>query len=390
MPNAVPRVALFADTFHEANGVATICRELTRFARQRGLPFLCVRAGHRAGIQSDGALTTLELKRSALSFPVDYDLRFDPLLSRHKALVEKHVRLFRPDLIHITGPGDFGLLGWWVGHSLCIPRVASWHTNLHEYAGRRLQNTFSMLPSSWSRRISTAGENRALTELLRFYRRPHFLMAPNQTMVDLLTDRTRKPVFFMPHGVDLDRFSPALRSPAPRPFTIGYVGRLTPEKNVRLFVDLERQLTAAGRADVRLLLIGDGSERMWLARHLRNASLPGITRGEPLARAYADMDAFVFPSETDTFGLVLLEALASGVPVIAGPAAAARIDLRDGVEGMIAATNADFTRAVLHLMSNQSRRAEMSAAARQLAERHGWPQVFDQVYENYSAGLARL
>jgi glycosyltransferase involved in cell wall biosynthesis len=383
-----PRVALFADTFHETNGVATLCREFTAFATARDLPFLCVRAGPRTQLTSQGSLTTLELKRSLASFPVDYDLRCDPLLSRYKNYVMEQVRAFKPDLVHVTGPGDFGILGFWVKHSLGVPMVASWHTNLHEYAGRRLEKMFSALPSRWRSRIAAAGEKRALSEVLRFYRRAQFLLAPNEPMVELLRSRTGKPAYFMPHGVDLERFSPALRGRGAQPFTIGYVGRLTPEKNVRLFVDLERELMAAGRRDFRLVLIGEGSERAWLARHLQQGEAPGVLRGSPLAEAFAGMDVFVFPSRTDTFGLVLLEALASGVPVVAGPDAAARLELREGVTGFTATSAGEFARRILQLMENETLLKEMRAAARRFAQARGWSGVFEHVYETYQTGLA--
>jgi glycosyltransferase involved in cell wall biosynthesis len=383
-----PRVALFADTFYETNGVATLCREFTAFATARELPLLCVRAGPRTQLTSQQSLTTLELKRSVASFTVDYDLRCDPLLSRYKNYVTEQVRSFKPDLVHVTGPGDFGSLGFWVKHSLGVPMVASWHTNLHEYAGRRLEKMFAAFPDRWRARIAAAGERRALTELLRFYRRAQFLLAPNEPMVELLRSRTGKPAYFMPHGVDLERFSPTLRASQAHPFTIGYVGRLTPEKNVRMFVDLEQRLIAAGRRDFRLVFIGEGSERGWLARNLQRGELPGVLRGDALARAFAAMDAFVFPSQTDTFGLVLLEALASGVPVVAGPDAAARLELREGVTGFTATSAGEFAHGILQLMDNPALLKEMRAAARQLAQAKGWSGVFERVYEIYQTGLA--
>ena len=383
-----PRVALFADTFYETNGVATLCREFTAFAAERNLPFLCVRAGPRTQLTTQQSLTTLELKRSVASFTVDYDLRCDPLLNRYKNYVTEQVRAFKPDLVHVTGPGDFGILGFWVKHSLGVPMVASWHTNLHEYAGRRLEKLFSALPDRWCSRIATAGENRALAELLRFYRRAQFLLAPNEPMMELLRIRTGKPAYFIPHGVDLERFSPTLRAPQTHPFTIGYVGRLTPEKNVRMFVNLEQRLIAAGRRDFRLVLIGEGSERGWLARNLQQGELPGVLRGDPLAEAFAGMDAFVFPSQTDTFGLVLLEALASGVPVIAGPDAAARVELEEGVTGFAARDAGEFARGIFQLMDNEALLKEMRAAARRFAQAKGWSGVFEHVYKTYQTGLA--
>lgn len=382
-----PRVALFTDTFDETNGVATLCREFTAFAARRQLPFLCVHGGARTQATVDGTVTTLSLKRGPAAFPVDYDLRCDPLLSRYKSYVTRQLRSFAPDLVHITGPGDFGILGLWVAHTLGVPLVASWHTNLHEYAGRRLENLFSAFPARWRQPLARVGEQLCLDALLRFYRVPCFSMAPNESTVELLRARTGKPAFFMPHGVDTGLFTPSRRDASGSPFLIGYVGRFTPEKNVRLFADLEQRLLAAGQRDFRLVLIGEGGEREWLRSHLRHADLPGILRGGALADAFADMDALVFPSHTDTFGLVILEALASGVPVVLSPEAGARVGIEHAVTGFLAPDSSAFAQSVLRLMASERLRQEMSAAARQFACARNWSGVFEQIYETYAAGL---
>ncbi len=139
------RVAFFPDSFDEPNGVATLSREFAAFAECRQLPFCYAHAGKERRANSRGSVTALELNRSWASFPLDKDLYCDPLLTRHRAWVIAHLKEFRPDLIHITGPGDFGILGFWVSHSLRIPLVASWHTNLHEYASQRLQKALSLV-----------------------------------------------------------------------------------------------------------------------------------------------------------------------------------------------------------------------------------------------------
>jgi phosphatidylinositol alpha 1,6-mannosyltransferase len=381
------RVALFTDSFDEANGVATLCQQFAAFALQQQIPFLCVRSGARTRVICEQSLTTLELKRSLAAFPLDYDLRCDPLLSRYKNWVTAQLRLFRADLVHITGPGDFGILGFWAAHSLGIPLVASWHTNLHEYAGRRLDKLFSRLPTTWRRRIIRTGEDLSLHALVRFYRLPRFLLAPNESMIHLLSDRTHRPTYFMPHGVDTGVYSPTRRNQRTNSFCIGYVGRLTPEKSVRLFVELERRLLAAGQRDFRLVLVGEGSEKEWLKNNLQSAELPGILRGEALAEAFASMDVFVFPSRTDTFGLVLLEAMASGVPVVVSPETGVRVEVQHGITGFVAQDIGCFTQSVLRLMESEALRREMSRAARRFACSKVWSGVFEQVYRTYEVGL---
>lgn len=382
------RVALFTDSFDEANGVATFCQQFAAFTQQKEIPFLCVRNGARTQAIYDQSLTTLELKRSLAAFPVDYEFRCDPLLSRYKNWVTDQLRLFRADLVHITGPGDFGILGFWAAHSLGIPLVASWHTNLHEYAGRRLDKLASRLPASWRNRIVRWGEDLSFDALMRFYRLPRFTLAPEESMIRLLRDRTHRPAYFLPHGVDTDFYSPSRHNRRTDSFCIGYVGRLTPEKSVRLFVELEQRLRAAGQLEFRLMLVGEGSEKGWLRKNLSSAELPGILRGEALAEAFANMDVFVFPSRTDTFGLVLLEAMASGVPVVVCPETSVRVGVQHGVTGFVAEDVGGFTESVLRLMNNEALRRDMSCAARRFACSRAWSRVFEQVYRTYEIGLA--
>src|ERR1700679_3725785 len=131
----MPRVAYFPDSFHEVNGVAHTSRHFEAFARRRNLPFLCVRAGDRTqAIIEDGNVWTLELPRSILSFALEKDLRFDPAFLRHIPFIEEVLERFKPDLIHITGPSEVGMLGAGLAKHLKLPLAASGHTNVHEYA----------------------------------------------------------------------------------------------------------------------------------------------------------------------------------------------------------------------------------------------------------------
>jgi phosphatidylinositol alpha 1,6-mannosyltransferase len=384
--NSPLRVALFTDSFHEANGVATLSRQLTEFAQARELPFLAAYGGGQTRVTQVGSLATVELKRGPAAFPLDKNLYCDPLLSRHKQFVIHQLLAFKPDLIHITGPGDLGFLGLLVAHILHIPLVASWHTNLHEYLARRLNRILAAAPRKLRERASLTVERESLRGLLRFYRTARFVLAPNQSMVDLLHARTGKPAFLMRHGVDLAKYSaPSPGSHTGRPFCIGYVGRLTTEKNVRFFMELERTLLAAGQQNFTFLIVGEGGQQKWMQRHLRNAEFAGVLRGADLAAAYGRMDAFVFPSLTDTFGLVILEAMASGIPVIVAPETGQRVGIEDGVSGFL---SQDFGISLLRLMRNHSQLTCMSGAARKFACEHSWQSVFEQLYRTYADGLS--
>ena len=382
--NSSLRVALFTDSFYEVNGVATLSQNFVRFAQAEHLPILCVHGGRQTRITQEGSCCIIELKRSSLAFRLDADLYCDPLLNRYRNFLLRQLSAFKPDLIHITGPGDVGILGLWVAHLLRIPLAASWHTNLHEYVYLRLNKTFRRLPERARERLTRMVERQTLRALMRFYKMPRFLLAPNRSTVDLLQQRTGRQAFPMRHGVDLERFAPADCDRRPGPFRIGYVGRFTPEKNVRYLAELEHNLILAGENRFRFLLVGEGSEQNWLRQNLQFVDFAGVLRGRELAGAFAAMDVFVFPSRTDTFGLVLLEAMASGVPAVLSPEAGTRLGIQHGVNGMMAE---DFTESVLGLMRNETFRCAVGSAARDFAASHSWCDVFKDLYLTYQEGL---
>src|SRR6202050_3551858 len=152
MRSAPPRVAYLPDPFYEINGVAHTSRHFEAFALRKGLPFFCLHPGKRdSAIQElqQGELTTLEIPRgSAISFRLEKDLTFDPAFLRHKKFLEERLRAFRPDIVHVTGPSEPGILGAWLARNLKVPLVASWHTNLHEYAAQRSSRLLRVLPRS--------------------------------------------------------------------------------------------------------------------------------------------------------------------------------------------------------------------------------------------------
>jgi len=382
------RVAFFTDSYFEPNGVASLSREFSAYAERHGLPFLCVHSGVQTQVVRSGSVTDVSLRRGFASFRLDQDLYCDPFIIRYTKHVTEQIQAFKPDLIHITGPGDIGILGAHIAHRNKIPLVGSWHTNLHEYAARRVAKGLSFLPSEISKSISEKTEKLSLIALVRFYHIPCCNMAPNAELVELLERRTGKPCSLMLHGVDLQRFTPERRKSSRGPFTIGYVGRLTAEKNVRFFAELEATLERLGMSNYRLVLVGEGSERKWLAANLKYAELPGVLRGDALANAFADMDAFVFPSETDTFGLVILEAMASGVPVVVAKGGGPQFQVKEGETGFVAEDCSGFVKALMRLQADPALRSKMGQAARQHATENSWNRVFDRVYEAYAQSPA--
>jgi glycosyltransferase involved in cell wall biosynthesis len=156
---------------------------------------------------------------------------------------------------------------------------------------------------------------------------------------------------------------------------------------VRFLRDLEAGLLAAGVPPFRFLIIGDGSEKDWLRENLAAADIPGIRRGEELAQSYADMDVFVFPSRTGTFGNVVLEAFASGVPAVVTDAGGPKFIVNHGVTGFVASNDAEFVDYTARLLRDAALRRAMASAAREQASGESWDAVFEKVYDGYSAGI---
>jgi glycosyltransferase involved in cell wall biosynthesis len=389
MNERLPRVAYFPDSFHEVNGVAHTSRHFEAFARRRNLPFLCVRAGDRTqAFVEDGNVWTLELPRGFLSFALEKDLRFDPAFLRHIPQINEVLERFKPDLIHITGPSEVGMLGAGLAHHLGLPLAASWHTNVHEYLARRSGWLLRLLPERHSVATGQKIEDLTMATAAKFYSIAKVLFAPNPDLCALLERTTGRPCHLMPRGVDAELFHPAKRKrdPEDRDQILGFVGRLSVEKNVTLLPQVQEELEKMGHTGFRFLIVGHGAEENWLRERLPRAEIPGVLKGEALSEAYANMDLLVFPSHTDTFGNVVLEALASGVPAIVTPDGGPCTIVRDGVTGRIV-PDAEFAAAVAGVLADPAKHAQMRQAARAYALTMSWDSVFEGVYAAYEAIL---
>ena len=230
--------------------------------------------------------------------------------------VERRFARLQPDAIHIATEGP-------LGHAMrrvCLRRglsfTTSFHTRFPDYVSERLP-----IPEGWTSRVTWAW-------LRRFHAPGAAVLAATPTLAAELATRGFKNVRLWPRGVDADLFRPRTNANfnLRRPIFLT-VGRLAIEKNLEAFLKLDLPGTK--------LVVGDGPARGPLARKFPDAVFVGPRQGEALAEIYAAADVFVFPSLTDTFGLVLLEALASGVPVAAFPAAAPRDVIGDAPVGVL-------------------------------------------------------
>ena len=382
-----PRVALFPCVYHEVDGVASTSKQFEAFAGRRGFPLLMVHAGPENAVHSSGSVTHIELRRSRMKFPIDRAHYYDLLFWRHYRKLELQVREFQPDLIQITGPSDVGMLGALVAHRLKVPLAATWQTNVHQYARSRAARLLSFLSPDTSAKLLESIERYSFRATARFYRIPRLLFAPNPELIQALEAATGKPCYLMSHAVDTSVFSPEFRNREGGPFQIGFVGRLTAEKNVRALARLEEALLSQGHRNFEIVLVGQGAEERWLRSHLKHGRFTGVLTGRELSQAFANLDLLAFPSETDTFGLVVLEAFASGVPAVVSGGGGPKYTVRQGQTGFAADTFEEFVSFTSQLMSRPELHAAMSVAAREQAVNTSWDRIFEGMYKSYETGL---
>jgi len=278
------------------------------------------------------------------------------------------------DLVHVTAPGPAGIAATLLSRVSGVPLIASYHTELAAYAGLRSGD-------GGLEALATAG-------LGAFYAAPGAVLSPSPSADASLTalgaDRTR--IERWERGVDLDRFDPAKadRDAYPGELKVLYAGRMTREKGVDL---LAESFLRAHASDPRLhlLLAGGGPEEGELRARLgERATFLGWLGGEDLARAYASADVFLFCSRTDTYGQVILEAAASGLPVVAVAEGGPATLIENRHTGLLCCPDPDhLAGALLQLASSPLLRRRLGAAAEQAAQARSWERSMEQLAAGY-------
>jgi len=279
----------------------------------------------------------------------------------------------RPDIVHVITEGPLGWSALRAARRLGIPAVSDFHTNFHDYSRH--------YGFGWIAGLVT-GYLRAL------HNRTDRTFVPTHEMRDRLHALGFKGLAVVGRGIDTQLFSPAKRSAELRrawqcvdhtPVAL-YVGRLAAEKNLRLFVQAIRAARSQ-RPDLRVVIVGDGP----LGKRLRSENpdfhFAGMRTGEDLAAHYASADMFVFPSLSETFGNVTMEALASGLAVVAYDYAAAREHIVHGHNGLVARCDDEiaFHGHTLRLANSSQEMQKLRHRARQTAERLSWSKAFDDL-----------
>jgi glycosyltransferase involved in cell wall biosynthesis len=277
--------------------------------------------------------------------------------------------LRRPDVVHIATEGPLGWSALQAALHLKLPVTSDFRTNFHAY-GQHYRLGWLAQP--------------IMAYLRKFHNRAHCTMVPTEALRSQLQARGFERLAVVSRGVDTQLFDPARRSLAlRRSWGVGEgdtvlvsVGRLAPEKNLGLVLRTYDHVRAQCPG-ARLLFVGDGPMRAELLSRCGDAIFAGQRHGTDLAAHYASADLFLFPSLTETFGNVTVEALASGLPVVAFDCAAAAQTIRNGDNGCVVAAGDDeaFIAAASSLAGNGAARATLGQRARAEALRHDWSGV---------------
>ena len=366
------RIAYVTETWPpELNGVSLTVERTVRFLRARGHLVELIRPRQPGESRLDASD---ELRTAGCVIPMYPDLRFG--LARPGTLARRF-RQSRPDLVHLATPGPLPWAALGAARALGIGLTSDFRTNFHQYT-RHYGLGF------------LAGS--ALGLMRRFHNLTERTFVPTQAARRELAAAGFHRLTVIGRGVDTGRFTPAARSVALRaqwqagpgtPVLLA-VGRVAAEKNVELALHAFER-ARAGRPDVRMVVVGDGPARHRLAAAHPAATFVGAKRGAELAAYYASADAFLFPSLSDTFGNVVMEALASGLPVVAFDCAAAGEHVGDGISGrlVVPGDEAGFHAAVASVAVEPARLAAMREAAVVAARRASW----DDVLERFEARL---
>lgn len=372
------KLAHFTDTFYEINGVALTLQKQVHEAQLSGKPYTVISCDTGEHLSSDGVQNFAPLAVWDLPEYREQKLFHPPLLEMlHYCYQQRFSRILA------ATPGPMGLAGLIIARLLDLPIAGTYHTSLPQYA-QYLTEDATMEELMWR-------------YILWFYNQMQTIYAPSSSTAAELAERglAADKIRAFPRGVDLHRFHPGKRNGIlearyhiPAGIKLLYVGRVSKEKNLQLLARAFITLSQI-RPQVHLLVVGDGPYLQEMQEVL--AGLPvtftGYLEGEELAAVYAASDIFVFPSTTDTFGNVVLEAQASGLPVIVTDAGGPQENMTPGHTGLVvkADDEGDLVTAVLSLIDNPAARQRLGQAARAYIENRSFSQAFNATWELYQA-----
>ncbi len=374
------RISVVTETYPpEINGVAATSVRVVEGLRAKGHELQLVRPRQSGDESPAGAEGYAEVLMRGLPIPRYPQLRMG--LPSRQALA-KLWQTRRPDVVHIVTEGPLGWSALQAARQLRLPVVSDFRTNFHAY----------------SRHYGVAWLRRPVMAYLRkFHNATACTMVPTDALRAELAAAGFKSLRVVARGVDVQAYDAAHRSEAlraswgagPRTMVALSVGRLAPEKNLGLVIEA-LQAMRLEYSDMQLVFVGDGPDKARLMQMYPDAVFAGMRRGADLAAHYASADVFLFPSETETFGNVVPEAMASGLAVVAYDHAAAGQLIRHGENGLLARAgeSAEFCRVARRLAGELTHARELGGKARITAQGLDWSRIVEAVESEYGAAIS--
>jgi glycosyltransferase involved in cell wall biosynthesis len=370
------RVAYFAGSMKpEHDGVTRVLYRTIDALRERGIESMFF-----SPIIPPAAQQPVPMVRvPSVVIPLYTDYRIAVPGKRH---FENPLAEFAPDLLHINSPCPLGHAAVRYGKQHGIPVVATYHTHFPRYA--RYYKIQALELFSWN-------------YLRRLYNDCAAVYVPSEPVRGELRAHGFETTAFLPHGVDTSLFAPGHRSEGWRrehgmegKSILLFAGRLVWEKDLRVLAEAYARIMGT-RNDAVFALAGDGPVREELRALMPEARFLGQLGGEELSRAYASSDIFVFPSTTETFGNVTIEAMASGIPPVCAAEGGAAGFVKPGVTGLLAAPRdgADLAAKIESLLDHPEERRKMGARALDFARSQRWEVIFGRLFSGYQAVVAR-
>ena len=374
------RIAIFSETYWPmVSGVATTLRRLVDAMHARGHQTRVYTASYEL---PEGMRDRDEVHRSP-SKPFFISPQIQWAFPRPGEILADLSR-FEADVVHLATEFAMGYPGLRAAKALDLPTVASAHTDYERYAGRYGKWLETLVQPGW-------------IYLRWFYSHAQAVLCPSRVYEAHLHRRGVRHTALWSRGVDADEFSPQWRSEAwraqfgvrPDDPLVAYVGRVAPEKNLPLLLEAWQRL-APVRGNAQLVIVGEGIMEDTLRRHrIHGVHLVGFLHGPDLSRAYASSDIFAFPSTTETFGNVLLEAMASGAaPVVAE--AGGVLDFTAHEQNALFTRPDDvrsFAEQLGRLLADAGLRRELARNARRTAESRDWASIYDQLEHDYRRAI---
>jgi glycosyltransferase involved in cell wall biosynthesis len=367
------RVALFTGNYNYIkDGVALTLNRLVAFLLRRGIPVLVFApTGPSPAFESVGELVSVP------SFPIPTRSEYR-IATGFPKVARQRLKDFRPTLFHIAVPDVVGYRALKIAEEWGVPVVASYHTRYDTYLRFYGLGLFEKLGQKYLR---------------YFYNRVRRVYPPSESMADIIrAEGQSQNVEIWARGVDSDLFSPSKRDMAWRralgiaddEIAVTFVGRLVKEKNTGVVVRVLNMLKQRG-LKVRPMIVGDGPEMAAMKAALPDGVFVGFLHGEELARAYASSDIFFFPSESETFGNVTLEAMASGLPAVNAISSGSNSLVIEGETGFLvsARDEAGLAARIELLVKDGMLRQSMGAAARKRALTFSWDAILSGLVESY-------